>query len=69
MKNTGDEVGRLSATFDEMIERLEAAFLAEKQFTSDASHELRTPVAVITAYAEMQSATTRVRKNSIRRWK
>lgn len=52
MKNTGDEVGRLSATFDEMIERLEAAFLAEKQFTSDASHELRTPVAVITAYAE-----------------
>jgi len=52
MKNTGDEVGRLSATFDEMIERLETAFLAEKQFTSDASHELRTPVAVITAYAE-----------------
>jgi len=52
MKNTGDEVGRLSATFDEMIERLETAFLVEKQFTSDASHELRTPVAVITAYAE-----------------
>ncbi len=52
MKNTGDEVGRLSTTFDEMIERLETAFLAEKQFTSDASHELRTPVTVITAYAE-----------------
>jgi signal transduction histidine kinase len=52
MKNTGDEVGRLSATFDEMIERLETAFLLEKQFTSDASHELRTPITVITAYAE-----------------
>ncbi|PKM38642.1 MAG: hypothetical protein CVV04_14325 [Firmicutes bacterium HGW-Firmicutes-9] len=52
MKNTGDEVGRLSTTFDEMIERLETAFQAEKQFTSDASHELRTPVTVITAYAE-----------------
>jgi len=52
MKNTGDEVGRLSTTFDEMIERLETAFQAEKQFTSDASHELRTPITVITAYAE-----------------
>lgn len=35
-----------------MIERLETAFQAEKQFTSDASHELRTPITVITAYAE-----------------
>lgn len=52
MKNTGDEIGRLSATFDEMIERLDTAFQAEQQFTSDASHELRTPVTVISAYAE-----------------
>ncbi len=52
MKNTGDEIGRLSATFDEMIERLDIAFQAEQQFTSDASHELRTPVTVISAYAE-----------------
>ena len=52
MKDNGDEVGRLSSTFDEMIEKLEAAFKKEKQFTSDASHELRTPVSVISAYAE-----------------
>jgi hypothetical protein len=39
MKNTGDEIGRLSATFDEMIERLDIAFQAEQQFTSDASHD------------------------------
>lgn len=52
MKNTGDEIGRLSATFDEMIDRLDTAFQTEQQFTSDASHELRTPVTVISAYAE-----------------
>lgn len=44
-----DEVSRLSSAFDHMFERLEQAFEAEKQFTSDASHELRTPTAVIVA--------------------
>ncbi len=44
-----DEVGRLAHAFDQMSGRLEQAFEAEKQFTSDASHELRTPTAVILA--------------------
>ncbi|HIR05412.1 MAG TPA: HAMP domain-containing histidine kinase [Candidatus Copromonas faecavium] len=44
-----DEVGRLAAAFDQMFERLEQSFEAEKQFASDASHELRTPTAVIVA--------------------
>ncbi len=45
----GDEIGRLATTFDSMFERLERSFEAEKQFTSDASHELRTPISVILA--------------------
>ncbi len=45
----GDEIGRLASTFDSMFARLERSFEAEKQFTSDASHELRTPIAVILA--------------------
>lgn len=45
--HTGDEAGRLAGSFDRMFERLEQSFEAEKQFTSDASHELRTPTAVI----------------------
>ena len=44
-----DEAGRLAAAFDQMISRLEGSFEAEKQFASDASHELRTPTAVIVA--------------------
>ena len=44
-----DEISRLSSAFDHMVARLEQAFEAEKQFTSDASHELRTPTAVILA--------------------
>jgi len=44
---TDDEVGRLAATFDEMLERLEGAFRRERRFTADASHELRTPLAAM----------------------
>ena len=47
-----DEISRLGQAFDKMFARLERAFEAEKQFTSDASHELRTPTAVILAQCE-----------------
>lgn len=47
-----DEVGELIDTFNEMLERLEESFNKEKRFTSDASHELRTPVSIIMAYTE-----------------
>ncbi len=43
------ELIALSNTFDGMFDRLERSFSAEKQFTSDASHELRTPITVIKA--------------------
>lgn len=46
---TPDEVGRLAATFDGMLERLDGAFRRERQFTADASHELRTPLAAMEA--------------------
>ncbi|MBM6830373.1 HAMP domain-containing histidine kinase [Anaerotignum lactatifermentans] len=48
----GNEFGRLVRTFDQMFERLEASFEAEKQFTADASHELRTPISVIKGACE-----------------
>lgn len=42
-----DELGRLAATFDEMLERLDQAFHAQRRFLADTSHDLRTPLAVI----------------------
>ena len=55
-----DEVSQLAASFDNMFDRLEASFEAEQQFTSDASHELRTPTTVILAecsYAQKNAKT------------
>jgi signal transduction histidine kinase len=51
--NTRDELGRLAATLNAMIGRLERAFRRQKQFTSDASHELRAPLAVIEAESSL----------------
>jgi heavy metal sensor kinase len=42
-----DEVGRLAATFDEMLDRLEESFEQQKRFIADASHELKTPLTVL----------------------
>lgn len=47
-----DEIYTLAAEFDKMFARLEEAFEREKQFTSDASHELRTPTAIIISQCE-----------------
>lgn len=52
LENGNDELHRLADSFNGMMERLEDAFEAEKQFSSDASHELRTPVSVILAQCE-----------------
>lgn len=50
---TGDELGRLAATLNAMLDRLANAFHRQRQFTDDASHELRTPLAVIEAEATL----------------
>ena len=48
-----DEISRLAATMNRMLDRLEAGRLRERRFVSDASHELRSPVATIRQHAEV----------------
>jgi heavy metal sensor kinase len=48
-----DEIGRLAATFNDMISRLEASFQEVRRFTADASHELRTPLTVMKGETEL----------------
>lgn len=52
MSGGNDEFTRLAESFDKMLDRIEQTLEREKRFTSDASHELRTPIAAILSACE-----------------
>src|SRR6516225_3619579 len=56
---TGDELQRMADTLNQMLQRIESAVARIAQFTADASHELRTPVALIRTRAEVTLAKPR----------
>ncbi|MDQ3620467.1 MAG: ATP-binding protein [Actinomycetota bacterium] len=47
-----DEISELAKTFNDMLDRIENAFSAQKHFIDDASHELRTPITIIRGHLE-----------------
>ncbi|HEU4946894.1 MAG TPA: HAMP domain-containing sensor histidine kinase [Kribbella sp.] len=53
---TRDEVGRLAATMNRMLDRLEQAQASQRRFVSDASHELRSPISSIRQHVEVALA-------------
>ena len=55
VRGTEKELRELTQVFNEMLDRLELSYESQKQFVSNASHELRTPIAVIQGYSRMLS--------------
>lgn len=53
VEGTKNELKDLANVINEMLDRLETSYVSQKQFVSDASHELRTPIAVIQGYANL----------------
>ncbi|WP_164515419.1 HAMP domain-containing sensor histidine kinase [Microbacterium sp. 10M-3C3] len=54
--DSGDEIAALAGTMNGMLDRLDAAARAQRRFVSDASHELRSPLATIRQHAETAAA-------------
>jgi signal transduction histidine kinase len=53
VENTGDEIQRLAEAWNDLLARLESSVTKQQQFTSDASHDLRTSIAVILATGQL----------------
>ena len=51
--NQRDELGQLALSFNQLLDRLEDSFERQKRFIADASHELRTPVAILRGETEV----------------
>jgi len=59
---TDDELGRLATTLNSMLTRIEEGFRAVQQFTADASHELRAPLALIITAGDVSLRRERSRE-------
>ncbi|MCY6354286.1 sensor histidine kinase [Clostridium sp. ZS2-4] len=53
VKGSHDELKELAQTFNDMFDRVQESYERQNQFVSDASHELRTPIAVIQGYVNL----------------
>ena len=70
-KGPMDEVGHLAKTFDDMIERLRQVFESQEEFVQNASHDLRSPLAVLRMNLDLlaQNLSEQDRKDSLRMMK
>ena len=60
-----DEIAELGRTFNAMLDRLEAAFATQKDFVSDAGHELRTPITIIRGHLELLGDDPQERRETV----
>ena len=60
-----DEITELTVTFNEMLARLESAFISKRNFINDAGHELRTPITIIRCYLEQLNGHSSEEKEAL----
>ncbi|MEV6960484.1 ATP-binding protein [Streptomyces sp. NPDC051207] len=61
-----DDVAALAETFNAMLDRLERAFAAQRQFVDDAGHELRTPITIVRGHLELMGDDPAEREETVR---
>jgi signal transduction histidine kinase len=57
-----DDLSEVGRTFNDMLDRLEAAFVEQRRFADDAGHELRTPITIVRGHTELLSDDPEVRE-------
>ena len=60
-----DEIAELARTFNAMLDRLESAFAVQRDFVSDAGHELRTPITIVRGHLELLGDDPAERRETI----
>lgn len=61
-----DDVAALAETFNAMLDRLERAFAAQREFVDDAGHELRTPITIVRGHLELMGDEPAEREETVR---
>jgi signal transduction histidine kinase len=60
-----DEVAELAATFNDMLDRLDRAFRAQRRFVDDAGHELKTPLTIVRGHLELLEDDPKEREEAL----
>ncbi|WP_078625593.1 sensor histidine kinase [Streptomyces iakyrus] len=61
-----DDIAALAETFNGMLDRLERAFAAQREFVDDAGHELRTPITIVRGHLEVMGDDPAEREETVR---
>ncbi|QIB49163.1 HAMP domain-containing protein [Streptomyces aureoverticillatus] len=61
-----DDIAALADTFNGMLDRLERAFAAQREFVDDAGHELRTPITIVRGHLELMGDDPSEREETVR---